>query len=595
MLSENFQTKLQISFRIIFLCVLLSFINVTKVIKIDNIINQKFYQNDCDFSNFETKYKVLALFFPQQSINKIKLGVNKKDSSFVNEEENIKLSESLIEHQVQLAKNHGIYGFGIIYNWLKGFKCNEEILNYFIYGKKINFHFFIIFNLDSNSEETNSIYNQQDIQIFFNSIKKYIISENYIKLTGKPVLGIIYSSSASLFINYIRNYEKVNKNNNFYIIYIFYGSQRFEILNPNNSLIKFPSQQIGLNNNLNQKYFYNFYFPNLFINENVKTRNIKNFFIINGCQPEKFYIIFRKYLNLTNSQKDTYLLFNAWNNYEENSYLEPNKEFGFAYLNYLSKAIFNIDIDNTYEIEQLNNKCQIAIQVHLFYEDLIFDIIKKTNNIPVKFDLYISIIYPDLYDNLKNQIKNFSRANNFEILIVDNKGRDVLPFLKQFKTKFKNYKYLCHIHTKKSQTSPEIGFLWRNYLYNNLLGNEKIISEILYDFENNKKLGFIFPETFYGIIKQFYIITNKTKNWMNFLGSKLFNNCKLDGSLDFPAGNMFWAKIHAIYQIFIKDFSEYYPNEDNQINDTIMHGIERIWLYLVKYNRFYYKTIFKFF
>ena len=92
MLSENFQTKLQISFRIIFLCVLLSFINVTKVIKIDNIINQKFYQNDCDFSNFETKYKVLALFFPQQSINKIKLGVNKKDSSFVNEEENIKLS-----------------------------------------------------------------------------------------------------------------------------------------------------------------------------------------------------------------------------------------------------------------------------------------------------------------------------------------------------------------------------------------------------------------------------------------------------------------------------------------------------------------------
>ena len=65
------------------------------------------------------------------------------------------------------------------------------------------------------------------------------------------------------------------------------------------------------------------------------------------------------------------------------------------------------------------------------------------------------------------------------------------------KTKFKFYKYICHIHTKKSLNEPETGALWRNYLFNNLLGNKEIISEILYDFENNEKLGFIFPETFY--------------------------------------------------------------------------------------------------
>ena len=58
---------------------------------------------------------------------------------------------------------------------------------------------------------------------------------------------------------------------------------------------------------------------------------------------------------------------------------------------------------------------------------------------------------------------------------------------------------------------------------------------------------------------------------------------------------MFWAKINAIYQIFTYDFDDYFENEDNQTNDTIMHGLERIWLYLVKYNGFYYKTIFNYF
>ena len=54
---------------------------------------------------------------------------------------------------------------------------------------------------------------------------------------------------------------------------------------------------------------------------------------------------------------------------------------------------------------------------------------------------------------------------------------------------------------------------------------------------------------------------------------------------------MFWSKIKAIYQIFIYDFTKYFPKEDYQTNDTIMQGIERIWLYLVKYKHYTYKVI----
>ena len=213
----------------------------------------------------------------------------------------------------------------------------------------------------------------------------------------------------------------------------------------------------------------------------------------------------------------------------------------------------------------------------------------------MKFDLLISITNKTLYNFAKYYIKKYSKARYFEIFIAENKGRDIGPFLSQVKTKFRFYKYLCHIHTKKARHVEDLGYLWRNYLYNNLLGNSNIISEILNDFETEKKLGFIFPEAFYRIIKPFHLVTNSTKYWMNFLASKLFPNYKIGKLLNFPAGNMFWSKIGAIYQIFEYDFNEYFPKENNQTEDTIMHAIERIWLYLVKYNDFYYKEIFYFY
>mgnify|MGYP002625583242 CR=1 FL=1 len=305
----------------------------------------------------------------------------------------------------------------------------------------------------------------------------------------------------------------------------------------------------------------------------------------------------KKFINDCNEdiiKNETIILFNSWNNYRENSYLEPDKEFGFSYLNYFSKAIFNINVNFKYNLEELNVKCKIGVQVHLFYFDLIKEIINKTNNIPVKFDLYMTITTNNISNDLQNYIKKYSKANNFEILNVKNKGKDIFPFLSQIKTKFRKYKYICHIHSKKSKhESVNFGDEWRNYLFNNLLGDMNTISEILNDFESNEKLGFIYPETFYSLIKCIHILKTETRYWMNFIISKLFPGYKLGELLNFPAGNMFWAKTKAVFQIFIYDFTDYFPEEIDQVDKTIMHAIERIWLYVVKFNNFYYKIIFK--
>ena len=542
----------------------------------------------------------MAIFYPENILKK-ECFLTNKTYPLINEEKENNYNISFIEKQVKIAKNHGIFGFGIVYNLLISKIFNERIFDLFSSDNNINFPFFIILKYDFENYHQNQyslienkIYNENYLYNSIENIKKYSLSNNYIKIRNKPILGIIDSSFInSQFFNFIREYQIEDINERFYIINISFAKHNLNYSDKKNFLIEFPSQNIGLKNKLNQQYFYNYYYYNLFIKNNSNSKNINDFSIVNGAQPEKFYLIFKKYLNSVKFNENSFLLFNAWNDHKQNFFLEPNKELGFSYLNYLSKAIFNLSNEVEFSLEELKNKSKIAIQVHLFYEDLIEEIINKINNIPVKFDMFISINSPKLYNNLKLYIKKYSKANYFEIFICENKGRDILPFLSQIKVKFKLYKYICHIHSKKSQTDPDIGFLWKNYLFNNLLGNSKIISEILTDFENNKKLGFIFPETFYGVIQSFFVLTEKTKKWMKFILCKLFHICKLGEILNFPAGNMFWAKINSIYQLFLYDFNKYFPKEDNQINNTIMHGIERIWLYLVKMNGFYYKMIFK--
>ena len=582
MILRNITEKhFQIILKYFIICVVILLINQKKVIKIDNMIRESLYQDNKNFSETVTKYRVLAIYY-----------------------QIVKFNKSLIKKEIILAKNHGIFGFGIVYNFEIGIKTNNEIVNFFSSENEINFPYFIILNYAKRNENflnNNIDFDDIDKSDLINDFEKFFISENYIKLEEKPILGIFNSFPLmSSFISFIRKYEIEQKKQSIYIISISHGMSNFNystISNMINSIVDYPCQYKHLNSELNKIYFYNYNYYNLIKPENLNSKNIKNFLIFNGCHPEKFYIIFKKYLNIANFDSHSILLFNAWNNHEENSYLEPNKEFGYSYLNYFSKAIFNINDDVIHNLETLNNICKIAIQVHLIYEDLIEDIINKTNNIPVKFDLFISTIDLEMYNNLQNSIKNYSRANHLEILIVENKGRDILPFLNQIRKRFTHYKYLCHIHSKKSKHSsvPNLGIFWRNYLYNNLLGNAGIINEILYDFENNEKLGFIFPETYHKIIQPFYNLTDETKNWMNFICSKLFPNYKLGKLINYPGGDMFWARVEAIFQVFTYDLSQYFPEEKNQTNDTIMHGIERIWLYLVKYNGFFYKTIFKWF
>ena len=602
-----------------------------------NIDNQYLYEDNIDYSNYSSDFKVIAFYSPKFILTNDTLNNSKNEWSYVINAKPLFGSHNqprkpgdeinylgyynisgpeIIKKQVELAKSHGIFGFAIYYYWLSGKTFYENVLDIYLNNKDIDFPFFLIWK--NGNYSNNDINIIKDSELFIKDIKKYINDPRYIKINEKPVVGINQVLKINAYIDMIKIWREKAKEYEIGDIYILLNLNNYNIenitgINLFDAAYDFPpfdGENFNIANSSSQAYTSLLYHNKNFI--------AKNFTIFRGSMlewddsplkgingtvfqeysPEKFYMLNRLLFKWTqeNNNSSKFVFVNSWNEWSKGSYLEPDQRYGYASINSLSKALFNINFrDNNYNLSNLINSIKVAIQAHIFYFDLIYEIIKKTNNIPVKFDLYITTVSEYKKDYIERFIKDKTKANKYEIKVVMNKGRDVLPLLTQLKNVVKNYKYLCHIHTKKSKHN-KMYRSWRQYLYDNLLGSEETVSEILTDFENNEKLGFILPESYNNIIinhgKQLNPIN---KNNINFLLNTTFPDKKYQVGkiLDFPIGNMFWSRVSAIHQIFEINILDQFPKEKWQTDCTIMHAIERFWLFLVKINGYYYKKIFK--
>ena len=647
----KFPLFLKLFFIFVNLSTLFSYRSKEIYIEINNQISD--YEKNIDFSNFSTDIKILALYLPTvYSIennyiskgkrfnqwlnikNESRINKNNFDSTDSDKYNNVYLRYYnmndiyLLQNQINLAKSHGIYGFAIFYIWFYEKKLFEKPIDLFLNNKNILFNFLLILEnqnwINIFKEKNTYLVNEEEFKEnlgkkFIKDIKKYMIDKRYIRINKKPVLGINELNKIPDFQKTILIWRK--KAQEFGIGEIFIMAcfndnsfNNFSQLNfidaafdypPKNSvnIHKLKLRNIYIYNEIIYKYAsyekVNLSFP-LFRGNMPKFDNSlenKEIFKFEYYSPEQFYMFNKKVIEWTiknNDPENWFIFVNSWNDWKKMTYLEPDKQYGYANLNSLSKALFNLSYVFNYNLLNLSQATKIAVQAHVYYEKLISDIIQKTNNIPVKFDLYISTDSNFKKEYINNYALGHSNACKFEIQLFNNKGRDVLPLLNQMRNKIKNYKYFCHIHTKKSKHIV-FGDAWRNYLFNNLLGNKIIISEILTLFENNVDLGIVFPEIYYKVLITYGDnIVGSDLKYMEKIIKKISSNLKLStNNLDFPMGNMFWAKIESVHQLFKIKFNEEVPEENKQLDGTLIHGIERIWIYVAKYNGFYYKKIFK--
>ena len=122
----------------------------------------------------------------------------------------------------------------------------------------------------------------------------------------------------------------------------------------------------------------------------VYYENLKNY-IFYDYSPEKFYFFNKIIIDWTKQNHNPfnqYIFIDGFDN------LKYDDHLGFDNIIFFYKALFQLplttDLSNNFNIQYLKSNIFVLIQVHVYYTDLIGEIINKTNNIPVPFDLYIT-------------------------------------------------------------------------------------------------------------------------------------------------------------------------------------------------------------
>jgi lipopolysaccharide biosynthesis protein len=289
----------------------------------------------------------------------------------------------VMESQVEMAKNYGIYGFCFYHYWFNGKRLLEMPVNNLLESQKIDFPFCLCWANENWSRNwdgrTKNIliaqdYNSEDDINHMNYLCKHVFSDDrYIKVDGKP-LFIVYRPS--LLPDPNRTFEiwrQIARKHGFDDLYLgFFWSFEANI-NPKkyglDFAAQFPPNQIPIRT---KRSYLGHALNKLGIKIGKRQKNLvyeyKN--LSEYCSKAEFpddYLLYptitpmwdnyvrrrnggsRIYLNsnpnlyknwLTNicqkfnppSEEENFVFINAWNEWAEGNHLEPCEKWGHQYL-----------------------------------------------------------------------------------------------------------------------------------------------------------------------------------------------------------------------------------------------------------------------
>ena len=231
--------------------------------------------------------------------------------------------------------------------------------------------------------------------------------------------------------------------------------------------------------------------------------------------------------------------------------------------------------------QPVSPKADVAIICHIFYPDIWDEIYSYTSQLATPFDIYITLP-PHIEE--KEIAKILSDSPDARLYRVENRGRDVLPFLLVMDLiGVDTYTYLCKLHTKKTGASP-LGSVWRQLLYFDLIGSPDTVTKIIKSFETEPKIG--------QVTGKYTVLDSKRYAYGN--NTKIKQLCEA-ANIPFPqeytfaGGTMFWTRssvLKPLLQLF-SDGKLVFEEERGQKDHTLAHAIERFIGILVQHEGMY--------
>jgi len=224
----------------------------------------------------------------------------------------------------------------------------------------------------------------------------------------------------------------------------------------------------------------------------------------------------------------------------------------------------------------IRSRTKVAALVHVYYPELVDELIDHLASIPVPFDLLVTNASGE---ELVVDTARMPTVSGCAILEVENRGRDLWPLAQLVNAGLLDgYELVIKIHTKRSDWREShtglagTGGSWRSDLLSALLGDTSNVAMILDAFEGSPDLGIVTADG--SVLGPGFWGHNEpvTASLLKRLDLELEPR-----ALTFAAGSMYWARASvprrfADLRLTRADFED----ELGQIDGTTAHSLERV-------------------
>ncbi|MDR2600770.1 MAG: glycoside hydrolase family 99-like domain-containing protein [Oscillospiraceae bacterium] len=288
---------------------------------------------------------------------------------------------NVMKEQVKLAKNYGIYGFMFHFYWFKGKRLLEKPFENYLNAKKdLDFPFCVNWANHSwtriwDSSEDNVLleqtYSEEDDLAFIKEVSSYFSDKRYIRVNGKPIISVNnpgFMPDINKTIDIWRDYCRKNEIGEIHII----GTDNSE-LNPliynldgaiaqaphdiGNHIIEDLRKEILSANGKSMCYIYDmeeYVRRKLYRTDgrDLMYRGIIPTFDNSARRIDDLHIfdvspkLYKEWLSdiIKDAEKNfdsgnRFVFINAWNEWAEGAHLEPDRKYGYAFLQATADAV----------------------------------------------------------------------------------------------------------------------------------------------------------------------------------------------------------------------------------------------------------------
>lgn len=253
-------------------------------------------------------------------------------------------------------------------------------------------------------------------------------------------------------------------------------------------------------------------------------------------------------------------------------------------LNYVYSTKFSKVNDKKYS--------NVALLVHLYYEDLVTECLDYIEPLATLIDIYISTGNEITYKIAKNEIAHRGITIN-ELRKIDNKGRDVASLLYYCNDIWYKYEFFGFIHDKKSAGDRDVlqGDKFRYCIWENLVASKEYVYNILESFQKADKLGLVVPPIPKNDSYKSLFWTAWGDNFENV--KQLAQRLELQTPVDnekplFTLSTCFWCRTKALEKLFKCQFDiSEFDLEPFPEDGALSHAIERILPFVAQDAGFY--------